>query len=593
MALVCFDVQGLRTVARELRATRPDAVIILLADNDTETEASTGKNPGMAMCADLSKELGALVAVPPPGDFNDLHVASGLQAVADAIATASVVEDEPAAAPAPEDLPPWDAPGADLEDAPISFDDAPQDPARAIPADNVSVDLDMVDPTAYFTVLGYDRGTYFVFLHETRQIDHFSPGEISEARLLSMAPLEWWEDNFPGNNGMSRKLVLNWFFRLAHCRGIYDSSRIRGRGAWDDDGRSVYHQGSCLYVDGAITDVTSIKSRYVYELAKVQSTPSSVALTDAEGVNILNIAKMFKWSKPGAASLLAGWAFLAPVCGAIRWRPHIWITGGAGTGKSTILNDYVSVLVGDAKVFAQGNSTESGIRQKLKADALPVLFDESEQNDDSEKRRMAPILALIRQASTESVAQTLKGTITGESMNFHIRSMFCLASIQAGMENKADQDRLTKLSLLKPPDGDTKAAEDWAKAKEALYQLRRDTALPGRLLRRGIDMLPIMQKSVTVFADVAAKRFGTQRMGDQYGAMLAGACASATRWCPPPSRRLPWSPSTTGPSSQKARRSTTRRRLWVASWKPKSSTREKASPWAASLPWRPETRCPD
>jgi len=112
----------------------------------------------------------------------------------------------------------------------------------------------------------------------------------------------------------------------------------------------------------------------------------------------------------------------------------------------------VSPLLGEAKVFAQGNSTEAGLRQKLKADALPVLFDESEQNDEGEKRRMAPILALIRQSSTESVAQTYKGTVSGDSLNFHVRSMFCLASIQAGLEHKADQDRLTKLALQKAQD---------------------------------------------------------------------------------------------------------------------------------------------
>jgi putative DNA primase/helicase len=531
MVLVCFDVYGIRTVARELRETRPDAEIILLADNDTETEASTGKNPGMAMCASLSKEIGALVAVPPPGDFNDLHQANGLDAVAEAVLAARVAPPapDPAPAPAPAQEPaadaPWDPLPDGVDDVPISFDEPAADVAPSIPKDNVLPDLDAVDPSSYFTVLGYDRGTYFVFLHETRQIDHFTPGEISEARLLSMAPLEWWEEHFPGSNGMSRKLVLNWFFRLAHGRGIYDASRIRGRGAWHDDGRSVYHQGSCLYVDGVVTDVTSIKSRFVYELAKGQSKPSSLALSDEDGASLLGVAKMFRWSKPGAAALLAGWTFLAPICGAIQWRPHIWITGGAGTGKSTVLNGYVSVLVGEAKVFAQGNSTESGIRQRLKADALPVLFDESEQNDESEKRRMAPILALIRQASTESVAQTLKGTITGDAMNFHIRSMFCLASIQAGLENKADQDRLTKLSLLKGDDGDPGAAAEWAKIKEALYKIGRDKDLPGRLLRRGIDMLPVIQKSITVFVEVAAKRFGTQRMGDQYGTMLAGA------WC--------------------------------------------------------------
>lgn len=515
MVLVCFDKSNLLTVARSLRERLPDAWIVFAADNDTHTDG----NPGVTAARKAAQEVGGLVAVPPPGDFNDMQLSEGLEAVAGAIAAAF----QPAPEPDPE-------PEADVDfdgepDAPAG--DAPLVPSDLVPPDNLGDHLEGIDPSAYFTVLGYDRGEFYVFVHEQRQISVFRPGELSEANLLMIAPLEWWEFNFPTDGkggGMNRKTVLNWFFRLAHARGIYDISRVRGRGAWFDDGRVVYHQGSCLYVDGVRTDVTKIKSKFVYELAKTEASPADVALTDEEGRTLLEISKRFRWSKPGAAALLAGWVFLAPVCGAIRWRPHIWLTGGAGSGKSTILNEYVSVCVGDAKVFAQGNSTEAGIRQKLKADALPVLFDESEQNDDAEKRRMAPILALIRQASTESVAQTYKGTISGDSMNFHIRSMFCLASIQAGMENKADQDRLTKLTLLKAQD-DANASDNWLQIKEALYKLRRDQTLPSRLLRRAIDRLAMTQNDIETFVEAAAKHFGTQRQGDQYGTMMAGAWA--------------------------------------------------------------------
>lgn len=63
------------------------------------------------------------------------------------------------------------------------------------------------------------------------------------------------------------------------------------------------------------------------------------------------------------------------LCGALKWRPRIWLTSGTGSGKSTIQNDFVSFLMNGISVYAQGNSTEAGIRQHLKSDALPVLFD--------------------------------------------------------------------------------------------------------------------------------------------------------------------------------------------------------------------------
>lgn len=516
MVLVCFDASNLLAVARTLREKQPDAIIVFAADNDTQTEG----NPGVRAATKAALEVGGLVAVPAPGDFNDLHLAEGPDAVVEALDSAAQVAP---AAPEPEAAP---TTLAQPEDVPV----AESEPVSVVPADE-HPDADAFDPSGYFTVLGYNRGMYYIFQHEQRQIMEAQAGKIgSDAFMLELAPLEFWEMYMPkddGKAGLNNKGFMNWFFRLASKRGIYDVSRIRGRGAWMDEGRYVFHHGLNMSVDGVKTEVTQIRSKYVYELARSLPPAADTPMTDAEGKKLLETAELFRWSKPGAAPLLAGWTFLAPLCGAMKWRPHIWLTGGAGSGKSTILNEYVNALMPGIAVFAQGNSSEAGIRQRLKADALPVLFDESEQNNEAEKKRMEGVLSLIRQASTESPARTLKGTISGDSMDFHIRSMFCLASIQVGMEHKADQDRLTKLSLMKVQD-DNSAPEKWGKIKEALYEIQRDTTLPNRMMRRGILMLPTVHENIAVFIKVAAKKFGTQRLGDQYGTLLAG-CWSMVR----------------------------------------------------------------
>ncbi len=81
MVLVCFDKSGLMPVARSLRERQPDALIVIAADNDTHTEG----NPGLTAATKVAKEVGGLVAVPPPGDFNDLHLSSNPEAVAELI----------------------------------------------------------------------------------------------------------------------------------------------------------------------------------------------------------------------------------------------------------------------------------------------------------------------------------------------------------------------------------------------------------------------------------------------------------------------------------------------------------------------------
>ena len=95
------------------------------------------------------------------------------------------------------------------------------------------------------------------------------------------------------------------------------------------------------------------------------------AMGSDEGEMILDLAARFRWSKPGSAALAAGWAALAPVCGALRWRPHIWLAGGPGSGKSTVLNDFLFFLTGGLALFeiyvpaAAADSTAFSVSRRI------------------------------------------------------------------------------------------------------------------------------------------------------------------------------------------------------------------------------------
>jgi putative DNA primase/helicase len=474
---ICFDRSNLETVARELRPALPGVQIVICADNDQFTDG----NPGVRDATAAGAAIHTRVVVPQfqnlkgkPTDFNDLASLEGVEEVKRQL---GIVPGEAA-------------------------------------NDN--------QPSHYFQPLGYDRETFFVFQFEKKQLVELTPASMTELGFINLAPLQFWSMEFPTDKGaFDRRAAADWLMRECIKRGIYDPSRIRGRGAWMDDGRVVYHFGGRLWVDGVMSDVTTIKSRYVYELARSLNEPASVSLSDDDGRRLVEIAKQFRWTKPASAALLCGWVALAPICGALRWRPHIWITGGAGCGKTTVLNDFVHRLMGGMDIFAQGNSTEAGIRQRLKCDALPVLFDESEQNNDREASRVQNVLSLIRQASSESAATTLKGTAGGEAMQFIVRSMFCLSSIQVGMKHQADFERLAVLAL-RPKHEDSNAADGWKHLSEQLYWISRDETLPARLFRRSLDLLPITQQNVRIFSEAAARKFGSQRDGDQYGTLLAG-----------------------------------------------------------------------
>lgn len=95
---VAFDGGNLVKVARELRALFPAALLLICGDDDRDTEAKTGKNPGRQSAATAARAVHAEGApagavfpegLPPGGsDFNDLALHAGLAAVTEQIARA-------------------------------------------------------------------------------------------------------------------------------------------------------------------------------------------------------------------------------------------------------------------------------------------------------------------------------------------------------------------------------------------------------------------------------------------------------------------------------------------------------------------------
>lgn len=69
---VAFNCGNLEPVGRALRKKYPEARLIYAADNDIETEARIGRNPGIEAATAAAKATGGYLAFPDAGDFNDL-----------------------------------------------------------------------------------------------------------------------------------------------------------------------------------------------------------------------------------------------------------------------------------------------------------------------------------------------------------------------------------------------------------------------------------------------------------------------------------------------------------------------------------------
>jgi len=378
----------------------------------------------------------------------------------------------------------------------------------------------------YFTCLGFDADSYYYQPHSTGQVVRLSRSAHTSTNLVALAPPSYWETFSPNGKG-----AVDWtnaaatLFAINASRGVYNPNRIRGRGAWWDNKRTVLHLGNRLIIDGAEQPMlNSFESSYLYQrMSELQGPGTAKPLADQEAIVLCELAERFHWEVPASGLLLAGWVTLAPICGALDWRPHIWLTGGAGSGKSAILDRYVGQLLGDMGLQIAGNTSEAGIRQTLRADALPVVFDEAESNEKTDQVRIQNILALARVASSESQAALIKGSPGGDVTRFSIRSMFMMSSIATALKQGADRSRFAQLVLRSPSDMPIKERiQHWENLDKDLDRyITPQTA--ARLIARTVSLVPVIRQSIRVFTKVAADHFDSQRLGDQYGTLLAGA----------------------------------------------------------------------
>ena len=378
---------------------------------------------------------------------------------------------------------------------------------------------------APFTCLGFDDGGYFYQPGNTGQVVRLSRASHTATNLLQLAPLAYWETLFPSRAGVNWQSAASALFVQQAAVGIFSPDRIRGRGAWWDDGRPVLHLGDRLLVDGTLHPITKQPpSRFNYQrLAAIDLHTTLQPLTDQQGCEILDIASRFLWEVPASGLLMAGWTALAPICGSLSWRPHVWLTASAGSGKSAILERFLGTLLQDVALWPEGSTSEASIRQELRADALPVIMDEAESNEQADQKRIQSILALARVASSSGRGFVGRGGADGAAQRFTVRSMFLLCSISTALKQGADASRFAQLTLRNPKVlAQPQRAEHWASLDRDMTSLLTPE-LGHRMLLRSVQLVPVIRDSVAAFRRAAATRFDSQRQGDQYGTLLAGA----------------------------------------------------------------------
>jgi len=287
--------------------------------------------------------------------------------------------------------------------------------------------------------MGYTDDSRYVFLDVRRQLKVMSSTLLTNRNgLMDMAPRTFWMEQFPRCS--KEGVVLDFepvvagdkLMELCREMGPFVLSRVRGRGVWREGDKTVVNVGDTIPQSDAYTYVC-------FEPLKLVNADS-----EPEPIKVLELLRKFCWRNPQNADLLFGWLVLAPACGALEWRPHMFLHGPKNSGKTTLLH-MVSHLLDPMVIKLDGQSSEAGIRQKLKADSLPVVLDEFES--DGSASRMASIIRLARSASSGHDA-VARGTPEGRALEFLIRATFLFGAINPRITTAADASRIVCVELV-------------------------------------------------------------------------------------------------------------------------------------------------
>jgi putative DNA primase/helicase len=472
--VVAFNAGNLKSVAVEIHKEYPMSRITVCGDNDRFQSEDIG-NVGAKKATEAAEVCGGTVIIPQFSkddhkgtDFNDLYVFEGETEVINQL------------------CPP--------------------------PVEN--------EIERGFSPLGYCGHDYYFY--SITQKDVVKINTFTNVQLFALAPESYWYANYPGKKETNWNQAKESLVIVSRAMGPFDPDICRGSGVWLDAGRVVVNAGNMLHVDGKVMSMSKIKSNHVY-IRTAKSIPSlhPVAMDKYETTLLTTICEHIKWTSPKSGYFLAGWLALSRIAGALPVRPHVWLTGGAGSGKTTVMKRIIKPVMGGVHSYEEVSSTttEAGIRQSTKSLSKPLVIDEFESSKNSRtQERITNIQEILRHSWSASDAKITKGSPSGRVESFTVNFAALVSSIRPTLLNDADRSRFSILELSQAKDG-MDSTEHWDQLTEMMDKL--DTDYGERLFARMVKMIPVVIDNFKVLRKALIKFKSTARYGDQVGMLMA------------------------------------------------------------------------
>ena len=325
----------------------------------------------------------------------------------------------------------------------------------------------------------------------------------------------WPRHGSKGIDGFAAEKAAAALIMACNAKGPWDSvEKVRGRGCWRArDGSIVLHRGTKVHISGRDHPPGDIEGFIYPTRPRLESPwPAEIGINPATALRPL--LKTWNWSRPEVdPQLLLGWYVAAMIGGALDWRPTVYLTGDAATGKST-LQELGKGLVGEYMIQST-DTTSAGLYQHLGTDALAISVDEFEGKSDT--RAAEKVLELARQSCSGGLM--LRGGDRHNPVEFRARSCFMFSSINTPPLRPQDLSRMAVLRLQPLP---KMAPEQVAELRAALdpHVLKN---IGRMMLRRALDEWQRFPATLLAYKGALAAAGMDSRGQDTFGTLLACA----------------------------------------------------------------------
>lgn len=386
----------------------------------------------------------------------------------------------------------------------------------------IEPEFEQQNDSEMFRFLGYDDTNHYFLSYRSNTIEKISKGSVSKQRLIELAPLCYWQFKYPAKSqdGVDWTVAMDDIINCSSRLGFFNIMKVRGVGIWKNNEKIIINDGNkCIDKNGNRADTKKSENFYVRSNKIMNKYDMKRISTNEEGKELYNLIEAQRWENSLDIFSIMGWSLIAPYAGILSWRPHIWITGESGGGKSFILENMVVPLVGAYSFTGNGSDTVPGIMRSIEKDPIPVIKDEmevSELNIDG-KGKIEKMLEMMRNASCDSSAVTTMGRAGGGTDTYITRSCFCFASIMSGTTKESQENRIAMCRLKRVSDVNEKI-ENTKKYSHVMlnYDKYRNRMLYE--IDNVIENIKILKKILTEIT-------GNMRLSEVYAPLIAACYA--------------------------------------------------------------------